>query len=143
MGTVRILVADDYQPWRRALFTLLEEHPEFQIVGEASDGLEAVCKTVQLSPDLIVLDIGMPELNGIEAARRISEIVPSATILFFSENRCPTVVQQALLASDCVRGYVLKSDAAVDLVPALQAMIQNKRFVSSRLVANFNDFHDL
>ena len=115
---------------------MLRERPEFQIIGEASDGLEAVRKSEELQPDLILLDIDLPELNGIEAARRISAIAPGSTILFVSENQCPTVVQAALRAGACTRGYVVKSYAADELLPALEAVIQDKRFISSRFVAS-------
>ena len=77
MASVRILIVDDNEPWRRMVFTLLQEHPNWLVIGEASDGLEAVQKSQQLQPDLILLDIGLPGLNGIEAARQICEIAPN------------------------------------------------------------------
>src|SRR5712671_436231 len=82
---VRVLVADDFAPWRRLLHTILREKPELQVVCEVSDGLEAVQKARELQPDLILLDIGLPTLSGIEAARRIRSIAPKAKILFVSE----------------------------------------------------------
>jgi len=110
---------------------MLRERPEYEIVGEASDGLEAVRKSAELQPDLILLDIGLPSLNGIEVARRISSIAPGSTILFVSENRCPAVAQEALGIGACARGYVVKSCAAHELLPALEAVTHDKRFVSS------------
>jgi DNA-binding NarL/FixJ family response regulator len=122
---------------------MLQEHSKFQIIGEASDGFEAVQKSAELQPDLILLDIGLPKLNGIETARSISAIAPGSRILFVSENQCPDGVQAALRTGACTWGYVVKSDAADDLLPALEAVIQDQRFVSSRFVAvKFGDCPD-
>ena len=122
---------------------MLQERAEFQIIGEASDGFEAVQKAEELQPDLILLDIGLPNLNGIEAARRISAFAPGCRILFLSENRCPTVVQEALHAGACTRGYVMKSYAADDLLAALEAVMENRLFVSSRIaLLNFDKLPD-
>ncbi len=133
MAIVRILIADDFAAWRDCVLTLLVPIPEFQIVGEAADGLEAVRKSQELQPDLILLDITLPKLNGIEAARQICLATPGATILFVSENRCRAVIQEALRTGACARGYVLKSAACTDLLPAMQAVMQRRRFVSGDL----------
>jgi DNA-binding NarL/FixJ family response regulator len=127
---VRILVVDDLESWRRFLGVFLKEDPACQIICEASDGLEAIEKSRELQPDLILLDISLPKLNGIEVARQICKIAPSSRILFFSENRCPEVVREALRVGG--RGYVVKSDAAQDLLPAMKMVMQDQRFVSSR-----------
>jgi two-component system, NarL family, nitrate/nitrite response regulator NarL len=132
LAPVRILIVDDFQSWRHFVSTMLQDRPEFQIVGEASDGLEAVRKSEELQPGLILLDIGLPGLNGIEAARRICAIAPACRILFVSENQCPTIAQQALSTGACTRGYVVKSYAAEELLPALEAVMQDRHFVSSR-----------
>ena len=87
LAPVRILLVDDFQPWRRCVSTMLEGCGEFQIVGEASDGLEAVRKSEELRPDLVLLDIDLPGLNGIEAARRICAVAPDSAILFISGNQ--------------------------------------------------------
>jgi DNA-binding NarL/FixJ family response regulator len=126
----RILIVDDFEPWRRFIAGLLQKYPEWEIVGEASDGEEGVQKTRQLQPDLILLDIGLPKLNGILAASSIRSIAPNSKILFLSENHCPDLVQGALSAG--ARGYVVKSDAAFDLLPAMRAVINDQRFVGSR-----------
>ena len=109
----RILVVDDYEPFRRFVCAMLEARPELQVVGEAADGFEAVQKAEELHPDLILLDIGMPKLNGIEAAHRISQLVPAVRILFISQDDDADLVAAAL--SDGAKGYVLKQDAGIDL----------------------------
>jgi DNA-binding NarL/FixJ family response regulator len=116
------------------VFKLLQDHPEWQIIAEAADGLEAVRKSEQLQPDLILLDIGLPHLNGIEAARQISKLAPRSRILFVSENVCPVIAGEALRAGGW--GYVVKSDAANDLVFAVEAILQDEHFVSSQLASN-------
>ena len=133
-ASVRILIVDDFEPWRRFLSSFLQQDPAWQIICEASDGLEAIEKSRELQPDLIVLDIGLPKLNGIEVARQIRQISPRSRILFLSENCSPAVVRAALSAGG--GGYVVKSDAASDLFVALEAVIANKRFVGRRFLAD-------
>jgi DNA-binding NarL/FixJ family response regulator len=130
VASVRILIVDDCEPWRRMVFSLLQEHPNWQIVSEASDGLEAVQKSRELQPDLILLDVGLPGMNGIEAARQMRQIAPHSKIVFLSENLCPAIVQEAF----CIGawGYVVKSDAGHDLVAAVETILEDKQFVSSR-----------
>ena len=128
---VRVLVVDDNEPWRRFFSTALHKRPDIQVMGEVSDGLEAVQQAQQVQPDLILLDIGLPTLNGIEAARRIREVSPNSKILFVSENRSPDIVEEALRTG--AGGYVVKSDAASELLPAVEAVLQGKRFVSTSL----------
>jgi DNA-binding NarL/FixJ family response regulator len=108
--------------------TILQKHSEWQIICEASDGLEAVQKSKALQPDLILLDVGLPELNGIEVARQICKASPCPKILFLSENSSPEVVCEALHIG--AAGYVVKSDAACDLLVAMEAVIGNQQFVS-------------
>jgi DNA-binding NarL/FixJ family response regulator len=102
---------------------------QLQVVGEASDGLEAVRMAGELKPELILLDIGLPRLNGVEAALRISELVPGAKILFVSQDSDAEVVQAAL--SNGAQGYVLKADAGIELLPAIKATLLGESFVSS------------
>ena len=131
-GTVRIILVDDFKPWRRFVAALLEENPDWQIVSEASDGLEAVQKAEELQPDLILLDISLPKLNGIEAAESIRKIAPDSKILFVSENRDSDIATAALSAGG--QGYLVKSDGATELLVAVETVLDGKRFISSTFV---------
>jgi DNA-binding NarL/FixJ family response regulator len=133
-SATRVLVVDDYEPWRRFVLTTLQKQPELEIVGEVTDGFEAVQKAEQLQPDLILLDIGLPALNGIEAARRIRELSPKSKILFLSENRSWDIAEEALRTG--AGGYVVKSDAVGELLSAVEAVLKGKRFVSASLAGN-------
>ena len=128
-SSIRVLVVDDYEPFRRVVCSRLESRPDLEVIGEASDGLEAVEKAQALKPDLILLDIGLPSLNGIEAARRISSLIPATTILFVSQISDADVVQEAL--SNGAIGYVWKQDAGIDLLRGVESALQGTRFVSS------------
>lgn len=128
---VRILVVDDYQPWHRFVHLTLKLLPKLQLIGEVLDGLEAVRKAEELQPDLILLDIGLPSINGIEAARRIRQCAPKSKILFVSENRSQAIAEEAL--STGASGYVVKSDAATELLPAVKVVLEGGRFVSASL----------
>jgi DNA-binding NarL/FixJ family response regulator len=99
---------------------------KLQIVGEASDGLEAVQKALELTPDLILMDIGLPSLNGIEAARQILKLVPESKILFLSQESSAEVMQEALSLGAC--GYVVKVNAGIELIPAIDAVLSGKTF---------------
>lgn len=134
-ASVRILVVDDYKPWHDFVSTMLWCQPELQIIGRVSDGLEAVQQAQQLQPDLILLDIGLPTLNGIEAARRIQKLSPTSKILFVSENRSADIAEEALRTG--AGGYVVKSDAAGELLPAIKVVLAGKRFISASLAGHF------
>jgi DNA-binding NarL/FixJ family response regulator len=121
-------VVDDFEPWRRFASSTLRKKAGLQIVGEASDGLEAFQKAVELEPDLILLDIGLPSVNGIEAARRIREMVPEAKIIFLSEESSIEIVQEAMSFGAC--GYVFKTMAASDLLTAVETVLSGLKFVS-------------
>ncbi len=131
LSSIRILIADDYEGWRRQARSLLQARPEWQVIAEASDGSEVVQKADELKPDLIVLDIGLPNLNGIEAARRIRQLSPSSKIIFLSQNNDSDIVQAAL--STGALGYVHKTDVRSDLLPAIEAVLQGREFVSSSI----------
>jgi DNA-binding NarL/FixJ family response regulator len=126
---VRILVVDDFEPFRQFVRPILRKRLDLQVICEVSDGLEAVQKAVELKPDLILLDIGLPTLNGIEAARQIRKLVPEAKIIFLSQEASTDMVQEVLGLG--AWGYVLKSRAASELLAAVEAVLQDKLFVSS------------
>jgi DNA-binding NarL/FixJ family response regulator len=125
---IRVLVVDDYEPFRRFVCSTLKQLPDLQVIGEASDGLEAVQKAVELHPELIVLDIGLPRLNGIEAARQIRKLRPECKILFLSQESSADVVQEALSLG--TSGYVVKAYAGSELLAAVEAVCQGEQFVS-------------
>jgi DNA-binding NarL/FixJ family response regulator len=127
----RVLVVDDFEPWRHFLSSMLLERPELLVVGEASDGLEAVQKAVELKPDLILMDIGLPALNGIEAAEQILKVAPNSKILFVSAYTSSEIAERALDTG--ASGYVVKSDAAEELAKAVAAVVQGKRYISNSL----------
>jgi len=127
----RVLVADDYEPWRQYVCAEIRQHPRWRVSGEAADGLEAVRLAGTLEPDLILLDVGLPHLNGIEAARRILEARPDARILFISQQHCPDIAEAALNAGG--RGFLYRSDAARDLLFAMEAVVNRGRFVTASL----------
>jgi DNA-binding NarL/FixJ family response regulator len=130
-------VVDDYEPFRRFICSTLRKRPGLQIVGEVSDGLEAVHKAEELRPDLIVLDIGLPTLNGIEAARRIRNVSPESKILFISQESSADVVQEALALG--ALGYVVKVHAGSDLLPAVGAVLEGRQFISSGLSDHYSN----
>jgi DNA-binding NarL/FixJ family response regulator len=128
--SIRILVADDHEVVRRGLCSLLEAHEGWKICGEALDGREAVVKTKELKPDIVVLDIGMPNLNGLVAASQILQNDPKQRILVLTVTDSEQVIREVLEVG--ARGFVLKSDAARDLVAAVDALSQNRTFFSSQ-----------
>ena len=129
LSTVRILVVDDFALFRQFVVGLLGKRPELQVVGEASDGLEALQKAVELRPDLILLDIGLPSLNGIEVAQKMRSLVPESKIIFLTQESSADVVQEALSLG--ARGYVAKIKAQVDLFAAVEAALLGMTFVSN------------
>ena len=129
---IRVLIVEDYEFWRCYVSSVLQTNPQYQVIGAVADGLEAVQMAERLKPDLVMLDIGLPTLNGIEAARRIRALSPESRILFLSEQRSPDVVEAALGTG--ANAYVLKSDAGDELLPALEAVLEGKQFISARMV---------
>jgi DNA-binding NarL/FixJ family response regulator len=131
VAAVRILIVDDFGPWRQAVRGILQSSVEFEVVHEGSDGLEAVQKYKELQPDLVLLDVGLPKLNGLEAASQIRAISPEAKILFLSENHSYDVMREALRIG--AAGYVVKSDAVNDLVPAMRAALLGEEFIRFKI----------
>jgi DNA-binding NarL/FixJ family response regulator len=140
MKTLRILIADDHDLMRRGLRALLEGHPSWEICGEAHTGREAVTKAQELKPDIVILDITMPELNGVEAARRIRKASPNSEILVLSVHYSDQLIREILDAG--VRGYIVKSDSDRDLVIAVETLANHKPFFTPRatelIISNFN-----
>jgi DNA-binding NarL/FixJ family response regulator len=122
---------DDFAPWCRFVSTIVQKQPGWLIICEVSDGLEAVQKAEELKPDVILLDIGLPTLKGIEAARQIRKVAPNSKILFVSTYDDLNVVEGALATG--ASGYVVKRDAGKELAKAVEAVFQGKRFVSRSL----------
>jgi DNA-binding NarL/FixJ family response regulator len=116
--TIRILLVDDSAAIRQTLFSLLSAHTDFEIVGECLDGSAAITKASELQPDVILLDINLPGMNGLEVTRQMKRVVPSAEILLLSEHDLIPMVREGLRAG--ARGYVLKSDAAHELAIAIR-----------------------
>ena len=124
-------MVDDYEPFRRFVRSTLRKRPSLQIIAEVSDGLEAVQQAQELKPDLILLDIGLPTLNGIEAARKIRKLAPESKIIFVTQESFADVLQEAL--STGAQGYVLKARAGIDLIAAVEAVIEGRQFLSGTL----------
>jgi len=132
---IRVLIVEDFEPFRQFISSQLQTRLALQVISEVSDGLEAVRKAQELQPDLVLLDIGLPTLNGIEVARRIRKCSPSSRILFVSENRSPDIAAEALATG--AGGYVVKSDAARELLTAVDTVLQGEQFVNASLADRF------
>jgi DNA-binding NarL/FixJ family response regulator len=128
---LRILVADDHEVARRGIRSLLESHPGWEVCAEAKDGRDAVELAMSTKPDLVLLDIGMPNLNGLEAARQILATSPNVAILILTMHDSDNVIREVLRAG--ARGFLLKSDAGRDLVAAVEALESQKTFFTPRV----------
>ena len=126
-----VLVVDDFELFRRAVCLTLEKIPGLQVVGEVSDGLEAVRRAEELQPDLILLDVGLPSLGGMEAARRIRWLSPASKIIFVSLESSAELVQEAL--SIGAVAYVMKMRVVTDLLAAIDAALEDRLFLSAAL----------
>jgi DNA-binding NarL/FixJ family response regulator len=115
---VRVLVVDDFEPIRQFVCAALGKRQNLQVVGEASDGLEAIQKAVELKPDLILMDIGLPSLNGIEAARQIRQLIPKSKVIFVSQESSADIVQEVMDLG--ASGYIVKTKAGSELLAAIE-----------------------
>jgi two-component system response regulator NreC len=131
------MVVEDFVSFRRFVCSKLEQKPELRVICEVSDGLKAVQMAEELKPDLILLDIGLPTLNGIDVARRIRGLVPESKIIFSTQESSPEFVQEAMRLG--AWGYVFKTRASGDLLPAIDAVLSGERFVSSPLPSSSKD----
>ena len=129
-SSFRILIADSFEPWRRYASSTLQKDESLQIVGVASNGLDAVQRAIELKPDLVLLSVGLsPHLNGIEAAKRIVQAVPGVKLLFATHIIDPDVMTEAL--SNGAHGYIWKMDAQRELLPAIRAIRRGETFIGS------------
>ena len=131
VAPVRVLVVEDFVPFRQFILSTLAAKPDIKVVGEVSNGFAAVNKSLELQPDLILLDIGLPGLDGINAARQIRNLAPDSKVIFLTQESSADIVQEALRVG--ARGYVLKIKAASELPRALEAVLLGKTFVSSTM----------
>ena len=128
---VGVLTVDDFAGWRNFVALQVKQKKAWRIVSEASEGVEAIQKACEFRPEVVVLDIGLPGVTGLEVAQCILRDLPATKILFLSENRCCEVVQESLRIGAC--GYVLKSDSAKDFLPAMAAVLRGEIFLSTNL----------
>ena len=131
MKTVRILLADDHKVVRQGTRALLSTMPEWEIVGEADNGRDAVSLTAELKPDIVILDIGMPKLNGLDATRQIKKNSPQTEVLIFTAQETEQLIHDVFDSG--ARSYILKTDAADHLIEALKALSDHKHFFTSRI----------
>jgi DNA-binding NarL/FixJ family response regulator len=131
MAALKLLLADDHEIMRKGLRSLLEAQRDCDIVGEAADGRQAVALTKELSPDIVILDISMPSLNGLEATRQILKIRPQTKVLVLTIHDADPLIRDVLDAG--ARGYILKADAGRDLITAVESLRRNKTFFTSRV----------
>jgi DNA-binding NarL/FixJ family response regulator len=131
MSSIRVLVVEDHQSFQQLICSMLGKRPDLQVIGRVSDGLEAVRKAEELQPDLILLDIGLPTLSGIEAARRIRKLSPESKIIFLTQEGSADIVREALDLG--AKGYVVKASAGSELLAAVDAVLRGREFVSKGL----------
>ena len=134
ISLIRVLVVEDSEKFRNFICSTLRERPELRIVGEDTDGLQALQRADELQPDLILLDIGLPSLNGIEVARQVSKLSPRSKILFVSQEFSADVVREALGTG--AHGFVVKIDAGSELLKGVSAVLRGDRFVSRSLAGH-------
>ena len=131
MPVTRILLVDDFEPWQHLVLWLLESEADLQVISTAVDGTEAVQKAEELKPDLILMDLSLPGMNGLKATHQIRVTSPGSKVLFLTDYSEPDIVQAAFNAG--ASGYVLKSDFKTDLIPGVRAVLLGQKFVSRSL----------
>jgi DNA-binding NarL/FixJ family response regulator len=131
LGPVRILIVDDFESWRRSIRSILAGDSDLEVIGESSDGLDAVRKSEELRPDLVLLDIQLPGVNGFVAAQRIVKISPGTKILFLTTFKCLELMQEALGIG---AGLIVKADAGQHLLPAIRAIIRDEPFLGIKIL---------
>lgn len=131
MSVTRILLVDDFVPWQRLVLRLLKSETNLQIISAAVDGTEAVQKAEELQPDLILMDLNLPGMDGIEATRKVRIVSPGSKVIFLTDHNEPDIVQAAFNAG--ASGYVLKPDFTADLIPAIRAVLLGQKFISRGL----------
>ena len=136
MKDIRILLADDNEFVRRAICGVLQQDANFRIICEVADGVEAIAQSKELQPDVVLLDVSMPQMGGFEAARQILTVAPKTEIILLTEYAVAEMARTAL--NQGIRGYVIKSNAATDLADAVRAVIQQKQYVSASLAVQGN-----
>lgn len=125
----RVMLVEDFLLFRNFVRSKLEQRSELFVVGESSDGLQAIQSAALLQPDLILLDIGLPSLNGLEVARRVRDEIPKSKIIFLSQETSSMIVEEAIGLG--ALGYVFKSQAEGDLLPAIDAVLSGRRYISA------------
>ena len=130
-GIIRILVVDDYGPWRHFVLSKVKQTSGLEVLGEATDGTEAIARALELKPDLILLDIGLPNRSGLEVARCLGEMLPGTKIIFLTQNHDAELMAHCL--SHGGRGYVVKADAGSELLPAIEAVMRGTKYISERM----------
>ncbi len=129
-AVIRVLLVDDFAAFRRLIGWIFQDAPQLKVVGEAADGREAIVKCEQLQPDIVVLDIGLPDLNGIEVAQLIRTVAKQARVIFLTENKLLEVAREALKVGNA---FIVKSDVTYDLLNAIDTVMSGKKFVSRSL----------
>jgi DNA-binding NarL/FixJ family response regulator len=128
VSSIRVLVVEDFVPFRQLISSTLGKKPDLSVICEVSDGLEAVQKAVELKPDLILLDIGLPTLNGLDVARQVRKLVPESKIIFVTQESSAEIVREAFSLG--AMGYVVKAHAGSELLPAVEAVLSGQQFVT-------------
>lgn len=139
MSELNILVADDHEIVRQGIRNILQPQPQWTVVAEVSNGTEAVAKCTELRPQVVLIDVGMPEMNGLEATRRIREALPDTEVVILSVHDSEQTVREAVSCG--ARGYVVKSDAGRDLIAAVESVSRHQFFLSPKLAPSGNGYH--